>query len=115
MTLIYTSGTTGRPKGVQLTHAAVMFAVRSAEQVIVLPPGSRVISWLPAAHIAERMAHHYIPIGSGCTVTCAPDPRQIVAFLPEVAPELVLRGAADLGEAEVGPGGDAGGRARRAA
>ena len=86
VTLIYTSGTTGRPKGVQLTHAAVMYAVRSAEQVIGLPPGSRVISWLPAAHIAERMAHHYIPIASGCTVTCAPDPRQIVAFLPEVRP-----------------------------
>src|ERR1700753_1959953 len=32
------------------------------------------------------MAHHYIPIVFGCTVTCAPDPRQIVAFLPEVRP-----------------------------
>ena len=29
LTLIYTSGTTGRPKGVQLTHEAVMFAARS--------------------------------------------------------------------------------------
>ena len=86
LTLIYTSGTTGRPKGVQLTHEAIMFAARSAEQVVALPPGSRVISWLPAAHIAERMAHHYIPIVFACTVTCAPDPRQIVAFLPEVRP-----------------------------
>jgi long-chain acyl-CoA synthetase len=86
LTLIYTSGTTGRPKGVQLTHEAVLFATRSAEQVVSLPPGSRVISWLPAAHIAERMAHHYIPIVFACTVTCAPDPRQIVAFLPEVRP-----------------------------
>jgi long-subunit acyl-CoA synthetase (AMP-forming) len=86
LTLIYTSGTTGRPKGVQLTHEAIMCATRSAEQVVSLPVGSRVISWLPAAHIAERMAHHYIPIVFGCTVTCAPDPRQIVAFLPEVRP-----------------------------
>jgi long-subunit acyl-CoA synthetase (AMP-forming) len=45
-----------------------------------------VISWLPAAHIAERMAHHYIPIVFAGSVTCAPDPRQIVAFLPEVRP-----------------------------
>jgi long-chain acyl-CoA synthetase len=86
LTLIYTSGTTGKPKGVQLTHDAIMHGARSAEQVIRLPVGSRVISWLPAAHIAERMAHHYIPIVFGCTVTCAPDPRQIVAFLPEVRP-----------------------------
>jgi long-subunit acyl-CoA synthetase (AMP-forming) len=86
LTLIYTSGTTGRPKGVQLTHEAIMYSTRSAEQVVSLPAGSRLISWLPAAHIAERMAHHYIPIVSACTVTCAPDPRQIVAFLPEVRP-----------------------------
>ena len=70
----------------QLTHEAVLFATRSAQQVVSLPPGSRVISWLPAAHIAERMAHHYIPIVFAGTVTCAPDPRQIVAFLPEVRP-----------------------------
>jgi long-chain acyl-CoA synthetase len=86
LTLIYTSGTTGRPKGVQLTHEAVLFATDSAQQVVALPPGSRVISWLPAAHIAERMAHHYIPIVFAGSVTCAPDPRQIVAFLPEVRP-----------------------------
>jgi long-chain acyl-CoA synthetase len=86
LTLIYTSGTTGRPKGVQLTHKAVLFATRSAQQVVPLPPGSRVISWLPAAHIAERMAHHYIPIVFAGSVTCAPDPRQIIAFLPEVRP-----------------------------
>ena len=86
LTLIYTSGTTGRPKGVQLTHEAIMFSTRSAQQVVSLPPGSRVISWLPAAHIAERMAHHYIPIVFAGCVTCAPDPRQIVAFLPEVRP-----------------------------
>jgi long-chain acyl-CoA synthetase len=86
LTLIYTSGTTGRPKGVQLTHEAIMFSTRSAQQVVSLPPGARVISWLPAAHIAERMAHHYIPIVFAGSVTCAPDPRQIVAFLPEVRP-----------------------------
>jgi long-chain acyl-CoA synthetase len=86
LTLIYTSGTTGRPKGVQLTHEAIMFSTRSAQQVVSLPPGSRVISWLPAAHIAERMAHHYIPIVFAGSVTCAPDPRQIIAFLPEVRP-----------------------------
>src|SRR5947209_1480424 len=53
LTLIYTSGTTGPPKGVQLTHHNVMFAARGIEEVITFPEGSKVISWLPAAHIAE--------------------------------------------------------------
>jgi len=85
-TLIYTSGTTGHPKGVQLTHHAIMHSVRKSREMTELPPGSRVISWLPAAHIAERMAHHYIPVGNACTVTCAPDPRQILSCLPQVRP-----------------------------
>ena len=62
LTLIYTSGTTGPPKGVQLSHHNIMFAAKVAEEIIALEPGAKVISWLPAAHIAERMAHHYLPI-----------------------------------------------------
>jgi long-subunit acyl-CoA synthetase (AMP-forming) len=45
-----------------------------------------VISWLPAAHIAERMANHYLPIALGMTITCCPDPREIAAYLPAVRP-----------------------------
>src|SRR3954468_10620832 len=54
LTLIYTSGTTGPPKGVQIAHKNMMTGVRSTESLIQFPEGSRVISWLPAAHIAER-------------------------------------------------------------
>ncbi|MEO6859120.1 MAG: AMP-dependent synthetase/ligase [Solirubrobacteraceae bacterium] len=86
LTLIYTSGTTGHPKGVQLTHRAVMFTARTVEEVIHLPPGSRVISWLPSAHIAERNAHHYIPIVFAGTVTCCPNPREVLSYLPQVRP-----------------------------
>ncbi|MGB9185046.1 MAG: long-chain fatty acid--CoA ligase [Solirubrobacteraceae bacterium] len=86
LTLIYTSGTTGHPKGVQLTHHAVMFTARMVEQVIEFPPGSRVISWLPSAHIAERNAHHYIPIIYAGSVTCAPEPREVLSYLPQVRP-----------------------------
>ena len=86
LTLIYTSGTTGHPKGVQLTHRAVMFTVRSVEAIIDFPTGSRVISWLPSAHIAERNAHHYIPIVYAGSITCAPDPRDVLSYLPQVRP-----------------------------
>jgi long-subunit acyl-CoA synthetase (AMP-forming) len=86
LTLIYTSGTTGPPKGVQLTHRNVMAGARTLQEIVPLTPGSRLISWLPAAHIAERMAHHYIPIVYAGTITCCPDPRQVVSYLPQVRP-----------------------------
>jgi long-subunit acyl-CoA synthetase (AMP-forming) len=85
-TLIYTSGTTGHPKGVQLTHHAVMSTAQGVREVIEFPVGSRVISWLPAAHIAERMAHHYIPVIYAGNVTCAPNPREVLSYLPGVRP-----------------------------
>jgi long-chain acyl-CoA synthetase len=86
LTLIYTSGTTGHPKGVQLSHQAIMFGAGTVEQIIDFPPGSRVISWLPSAHIAERMAHHYIPVIYAGTITCCPNPREVLSYLPQVRP-----------------------------
>jgi long-chain acyl-CoA synthetase len=86
LTLIYTSGTTGKPKGVQLSHHNVMAAAAAIEEIIPLEPGGRLISWLPAAHIAERMAHHYVPIIYAGTVTTCPNPREVVSFLPQVRP-----------------------------
>ena len=84
--MIYTSGTTGPPKGVQLTHANLVSAVKGIENMIDFPEEGRVISWLPYAHIAERACSHYLPIVLGFTTTDCPDPRQVVAYLPEVRP-----------------------------
>jgi long-chain acyl-CoA synthetase len=86
LTIIYTSGTTGPPKGVQLSHRNLLAAVEQAEQLIDLPRDGRVISWLPAAHVAERNAHHYLPIVYGLQVTCCDNPREILGYLPEVRP-----------------------------
>ena len=115
LTIIYTSGTTGPPKGVQLSHRNLLAAVEQAEQLIDFPPDGRVISWLPAAHVAERNAHHYLPIVYGLQITCCDNPREILGYLPEVRPLVVLRGPAHLGEAQGGPRGDGRRPARRAA
>jgi long-chain acyl-CoA synthetase len=86
LTLIYTSGTTGPPKGVQLIHRNLLAACEGLEVLIQFPRDGRVISWLPSAHIAERNAHHYLPIVYGLQITCCDDPRQVLSYLPEVRP-----------------------------
>jgi long-chain acyl-CoA synthetase len=86
LTLIYTSGTTGPPKGVQIAHRNQMAAVDAVEQRVGFPDDSRAISWLPSAHVAERTAHHYLPIVYAMTITTCHDPRQIGTYLPAVKP-----------------------------
>jgi long-subunit acyl-CoA synthetase (AMP-forming) len=87
LTLIYTSGTTGPPKGVELTQRNLLSLVSSIDDLIEFPEqGSKVISWLPAAHIAERAAHYYLPMTQGVEVSVCRDPRKIIEFLPSVRP-----------------------------
>ena len=87
LTLIYTSGTTGPPKGVQLTHRNLMAEIRAVVDRLPTKPGGRIISFLPAAHIADRWASHYQSLMVlGFTLTCLSDPRSIIQHLPEVRP-----------------------------
>jgi len=84
--IIYTSGTTGPPKGVELTHRAVLGNTQGLDAAIGTRDGARVISYLPMAHIAERQLSHYRPIAFGMEVTCCRDPRDMPAHLPAVRP-----------------------------
>jgi long-chain acyl-CoA synthetase len=86
LTLIYTSGTTGPPKGVELSHRNLLAAISTIKGIIDFPEESRVVSWLPSAHVAERNAHHYIPVYYGFTVTTCDNPREVLSYLPKVRP-----------------------------
>jgi len=60
-TIMYTSGTTGDPKGVELTHAAVVATIASLTSYlrvvgVSLGPGDSMLSYLPLAHIFDRVA-----------------------------------------------------------
>ncbi len=54
-TIIYTSGTTGNPKGVMQCFGAMAWALNSAALRVTMSGTDRLISYLPLAHVAERM------------------------------------------------------------
>jgi long-subunit acyl-CoA synthetase (AMP-forming) len=84
--IVYTSGTTGEPKGVEWTHASVMFHLRGMHRVAPVSPEGRMISHLPMAHIAERYQSHYGSMAFGYTLTSCPDLRQLLAAVAETRP-----------------------------
>ncbi len=67
----------------QLTQRNLMTLVAGLDDMIEFPDrGSKVISWLPAAHIAERGANYYLPMMKGASATICADPRKVVEALP---------------------------------
>jgi long-subunit acyl-CoA synthetase (AMP-forming) len=91
-TVIYTSGTTGPPKGVMLDHENVCWTVESLRLSLdeFSTEGRRVVSYLPMAHIAERMTSHYQGAALGYEVTTCPEARKVATYLPSVRPEVMF-------------------------
>jgi long-subunit acyl-CoA synthetase (AMP-forming) len=87
-TLIYTSGTTGPPKGVELTHTNILTMAAEIGALVGIQPGQRTISYLPMAHIAERVCTHYLPMTVGFSVVCCPSPSAVTQLLPRVRPHM---------------------------
>lgn len=54
-TLIYTSGTTGRPKGVMQNFGSFAWALEAGMQRIAMTKEDRMLSYLPMAHVVERV------------------------------------------------------------
>jgi long-subunit acyl-CoA synthetase (AMP-forming) len=90
VTVVYTSGTTGEPKGAELTHANILDQIRGLHSLGRLPDGGRALSYLPFAHMGDRLCAYYMPVVSGACITYHPDPRTAVSLLPEVQPTLFM-------------------------
>ncbi|MCT1776517.1 long-chain fatty acid--CoA ligase [Brachybacterium sp. p3-SID957] len=91
-TIIYTSGTTGRPKGAELTHANFVDTARSALNLLgehVLPPGSRMLMFLPIAHVFARLL---VVVAASWPVTTAftPDTKNLMEDLAKFKPTFLL-------------------------
>jgi long-subunit acyl-CoA synthetase (AMP-forming) len=86
LALLYTSGTTGNPKGVLLTHRNILYEMAAADTMGVITPRVRWVSYLPLAHIAERMFSVYLPIHAVGHVHFCPDPARLVQVIGKVRP-----------------------------
>ena len=85
-TILYTSGTTGNPKGVVLTHHNVLYEALSTLEQAGLTEAQRAVSYLPLAHIAERVLGLYGPQIQGSHLHAIGDPAELLGALGEVHP-----------------------------
>jgi long-chain acyl-CoA synthetase len=88
ITLIYTSGTTGNPKGVEMTHKNLLFEADGLATVLDVGPDDRTTSYLPSAHIADRMMGLYNQEMYGLQVTVVSDARDIAVALADARPTV---------------------------
>ena len=91
-TIIYTSGTTGRPKGTELTHGNLVFSTLSVlqtEKEIIDRPGSRVLLFLPLAHIMARIVSIYALAGHG-RMGHVPNTQSLISDLASFKPTALL-------------------------
>jgi long-chain acyl-CoA synthetase len=91
-TVIYTSGTTGPPKGVMISNANVCWTTECLRMALQLDTyeGKRMVSYLPMAHIAERMTSHYQMVAFGFEVVTCPEPGQLATYLRDVRPHVLF-------------------------
>jgi long-chain acyl-CoA synthetase len=98
--LIYTSGTTGQPKGAVLTHRNFLSNVtqcykrfgprpdKAETGTPIIDEGKTTLSFLPLAHVFERLAGHFLMFSSGATVAYAESPDTLRDDFGLVQPEL---------------------------
>lgn len=86
LTVVYTSGTTGDPKGVVLSHRNAIHESLMQDSLMPMPEHPRSVSYLPMAHIAERVLGIYMPLCNAGHVTICADQAQLLPTLTAVRP-----------------------------
>ena len=88
--LIYTSGTGGAPKGVMLSHRAILANIRGAVDVLSeLPGGEEVfLSFLPLSHAYEHTVGQFLPIAIGAEIYYAGSVDRVATDLREIRPTV---------------------------
>jgi len=89
--IIYTSGTGGTPKGVMLSHGAILHNAEAAVDV-VRPLGLRdnvFLSFLPLSHSYEHTAGQFVPMAIEAEIYFADGIETLLTNLAEARPTLM--------------------------
>lgn len=88
MTLIYTSGSTGKPKGAVQTFGAYSWTCNAVVRDLKADGNDRLISYLPLAHITERVAIEGSSFYAGCSVAFVESLETFVADVQRMRPTV---------------------------
>lgn len=87
-TLIYTSGTTGQPKGVMHTFGNFAWALDKGVMRITMSEHDRMLSYLPLAHVVERVLVEHGWLRTGFHVFFAESLETFAADLQRARPTI---------------------------
>jgi long-chain acyl-CoA synthetase len=92
LTFCYTSGTTGPPKGAMLSHRniASFCAVLKYNRDVKINPGDSYLSYLPLAHVLERLAVYAVICMGGTVTSYSGDIQKINLDLALVRPHFFV-------------------------
>jgi long-chain acyl-CoA synthetase len=88
LTIIYTSGTTGNPKGVVLTHAAMLYEVEAIRKIDLIRADDVEFLFLPMAHVFAKVLQ-CVWFGLGHEMAIHADIQRITENLGEVRPTVM--------------------------
>lgn len=84
--MAYTSGTTGKPKGVCLTHGALISAARGGIEFDQLTPDEDLLSYLPMAWIGDILFSYAQALVAGFTTNCPESGETVMIDMREIGP-----------------------------
>jgi len=84
--MLYTSGTTGKPKGVCMTHDALIAAARGGVEFDKLTDQEAILSYLPMAWVGDNLFSYAQALVAGFTINCPESGETVMTDLRELGP-----------------------------
>jgi len=90
-TILYTSGTTGHPKGVILTHAAMIATGRAYTDFEKLTAEEEMLAYLPLAWVGQNLFSYSQSMVAGFCVSCPESADTVMTDLREIGRPIISR------------------------